>query len=85
MSSLEVSANSFLRALTIYVDNPSSDTKFQLQRRANDFSRAVIEHENTMEQRVTDNVLKALSVQFETGNAIKEIDGLKHAFDRSGE
>lgn len=85
MSSLEVSANSFLRALTIYVDNPSSDTKFQLQRRANDFSRAVIEHENTMEQRVTDNVLKALSVQFETGNAIKEIDGLKHAFDCSGE
>ena len=85
MSSLEVSANSFLRALTIYVDTPSSDTKFQLQRRANDFSRAVIEHENTMEQRVTDNVLKALSVQFETGNAIKEIDGLKHDFDCSGE
>lgn len=44
MSSLEVSANSFLRALTIYVDTPSSDTKFQLQRRANDFVRAVIEH-----------------------------------------
>ena len=85
MSSLEVSANSFLRALTIYVDNPSSDTKFQLQRRASDFVRAVIEHDNTMEQRVTDNVRKALSVQFETGNAIKEIDGLKHAFDRSGE
>ena len=42
MSSLEVSANSFLRALTIYVDTPSSDTKFQLQRRANDFVRAVI-------------------------------------------
>lgn len=49
MSSLEVSANSFLRALTIYVDNPSSDTKFQLQRRASDFVRAVIEHENTIE------------------------------------
>ena len=59
MSSLEVSANSFLRALTIYVDTPSSDTKFQLQRRANDFVRAVIEHENTIEQRVADNVLKA--------------------------
>ena len=85
MSSLEVSANSFLRVLTIYVDTPSSDTKFQLQRRANDFSRAVIEHENTIEQRVTDNVLKALSVQFETGDAIKEIDGLKHDFDCSGE
>ena len=83
MSSLEVSANSFLRALTIYVDTPSSDTKFQLQRRANDFVRAVIE--NTMEQRVTDNVLKALSVQFETGDAIKQIDGLKSALDRLGE
>ena len=84
MSSLEVSANSFLRALTIYVDTPSSDTKFQLQRRANDFVRAVIEHENTIEQRVTDHVLKALSLQSETGDAIKQIDGLKSALDRSG-
>ena len=85
MSSLEVSANSFLRALTIYVDTPSSDTKFQLQRRANDFIRAVIEQENNMEQRVTDNVLKALSIQFETGDAIRKIDGLKRALDRLGE
>lgn len=85
MSSFEVSANSFLRALTIYTDSPSSDTKFQLQRRASDFVRAAIEHENTMEQRVTENVLKALSVQFETGDAIKEIDSLKHALDRLGE
>ena len=82
MSSFELNANSFLRALTAYTGNPNSDTKFQLQRRANDFSRAVIEHENTIEQRVTDNVLKALSVQFETGDAIKEIDGLKRALDR---
>ena len=52
MSSFELNANSFLRALTIYTDNPSSDTKFQLQRRASDFVRAVIEHENTIEQRV---------------------------------
>ena len=85
MSSLEVSANSFLRALTIYVDTPSSDTKFQLQRRANDFIRAVIEQENNMEQRVTDNVLKALSIQLETGDAIREIDGLKRTLDRLGE
>ena len=85
MSSFELNANSFLRALTIYTDNPSSDTKFQLQRRSSDFVRAVIEHENTIEQRVTDNVLKALSVQFETGDAIKEIDGLKSAIDRLGE
>lgn len=85
MSSFELNANSFLRALTIYTDNPSGDTKFQLQRRASDFVRAVIEHENTIEQRVTDNVLKALSVQFETGDAIKEIDGLKRALDRLGE
>ena len=85
MSSLEVSANSFLRALTIYVDTPSSDTKFQLQCRANDFVRAVIEQENNMEQRITDNVLKALSVQLETGDAIREIDGLKRTLDRLGE
>lgn len=85
MSSFELNANSFLHALTIYTDNPSSDTKFQLQRRASDFVRAVIEHENTIEQRITDNVLKALSIQFETGDAIKQIDGLKSALDRSGE
>ena len=85
MYSLELNANSLLRALTMYTDNPSSDTKFQLQRRANDFIRAVIEQENNMEQRVTDNVLKALSIRFETGDAIREIDGLKRALDRLGE
>ena len=85
MYSLELNANSLLRALTMYTDNPNSDTKFQLQRRANDFVRAVIEHENTIEQRVTDNVLKALSIQSETGDAIKQIDGLKSALDRLGE
>lgn len=53
MSSFELNANSFLRALTIYTDNPSSDTKFQLQRRASDFVRAVIEHENTIESSVS--------------------------------
>ena len=85
MSSFELNANSFLRALTIYTDSPSSDTKFQLQRRANDFVRVVIEHENTIEQRVTDHVLKALSIQSETGDAIKQIDGLTSALDRLGE
>ena len=85
MYSLELNANSLLRALTVYTGNPNSDTKFQLQRRASDFVRAVIEHENTIEQRVTDNVLKALSVQFETGDAIKQIDALKSALDRLGE
>ena len=85
MYSLELNANSLLRALTMYTDNPSSDTKFQLQRRANDFIRAVIEQENNMEQRVTDNVLKALSIQLETGDAIREIDGLKRVMDRLGE
>lgn len=85
MYSLELNANSLLRALTMYTDNPNSDTKFQLQRRANDFIRTVIEHENNMEQRVTDNVLKALSIQFETGDAIREIDGLKRVLDRLGE
>lgn len=85
MYSLELNANFLLRALTMYTDNPSSDTKFQLQRRANDFIRAVIEQENNMEQRITDNVLKALSVQLKTGDAIREIDGLKRVLDRLGE
>ena len=85
MYSLELNANSLLRALTVYTGNPNSDTKFQLQRRANDFVRAVIEHENTIEQRVTDHVLKALSIQSETGDAIKQIDALKSALDRLGE
>ena len=47
--------------------------------------RSLAELEKDMEQRVTDNVLKALSVQFETGDAIREIDGLKRALDRLGE
>lgn len=85
MSSFELNANSFLRALTIYTDNPSVNTKVYLQHKTNDLVRSLAELEKNMEQRVTDNVLKALSVQFETGDAIREIDGLKRALDRLGE
>ena len=56
-----------------------------LQHKTNDLVRSLAELEKDMEQRVTDNVLKALSVQLETGDAIREIDSLKRALDRLGE
>ena len=85
MSSLFMSADAYLRALTSYTDNPCINTKVHLQRKMNDLVRSLAEPEEDMEQRVTDNVLKALSIQFETGDAIKQIDGLKSALDRLGE
>ena len=85
MSSFFMSADAYLRALTSYTDNPCVNTKVYLQHKTNDLVRSLAELEKDMEQRVTENVLKALSVQFETGDAIKEIDSLKHALDRLGE
>lgn len=82
MSSLFMSADAYLRALTSYTDNPCINTKVHLQRKMNDLVWSLAELEEDMEQRVTDNVLKALSVRFETGDTIKKIDGLKSTLDR---
>lgn len=84
MSNLDFQIDQFLRAITIYMENPDINTSFQLQRRAIYLRDAVREHDKEMEKRVTDNVLNALSVKFETNGAIEEIKSLKKAIEDLG-
>lgn len=84
MSNLDFHIDQFIRALTIYIEHPDINTSFQLQRRAIYLRDAVREHDREMEKRVTDNVLNALSVKFETNGAIEEIKSLKKAIDDLG-
>ena len=81
MNHLDLQIEYFLRAITIYMENPDINTSFQLQHRAIYLRDAVREHDKEMEKRVTDNVLNALSVKFEKDGAIEEIKSLKKAID----
>lgn len=48
------------------------------------FRYAVREYAQELEQRITENVLKAISIKFESGDALKEIKALENAIDRLG-
>lgn len=66
------------------MEHPDINTSFQLQRRAIYLRDAVREHDKEIEKRITDNVLKALSIKFETDGAIDEIKGLQKAIEDLG-
>ena len=84
MNHLDLQIEQFLRALTIYMENPDINTSFQLQRRAIYLRDAVREHDKEIEKRVTDSVLNALSIKLEKDGAIEEIKSLKKAIDDLG-
>lgn len=84
MNYLDFQLDQFLRALTIYIENPGVNTNFQLQRMCIYLRDAVRKHEKETEERITANVLKALSIKFETDGAIDEIKGLQKAIEDLG-
>ena len=84
MNNLEFQFDQFLRALTIYMEHPDINTNFQLQRRGIYLRDAIREHDKEMEKRITDNVLNALSVKFETGSALNEIKSLNEVVEQLG-
>ena len=84
MSHLDLELKNFFRALDFYMDYPDINTKFQLQRHSIRLCNAVSEHDQELEKRITENVLKAISVKVETGNAIKEIKALDKAIKNLG-
>ena len=45
---------------------------------------ALRQQEKEMEQRITDNVLKSLSVRLESNGVIAEIESLREAIERLG-
>lgn len=81
MFNLNRNLDNFLRALDIYLENPSNNTKYQLRKYASILSYAIQEHDKELERRVTANVLKELSMKLESSGAINEIQSLKKAID----
>ena len=84
MDYVDFQIDQFLRALTVYMENPDINTKFELQRRAIYLRNAVREHDKEMEKRITDNVLNALSVKLEKDGVIEEIKSLKKNIEDLG-
>ena len=74
----------YLRALFAYIENPSPSTKMHYCSNELYFRRAVMEHCQQMEDRITENVLKAISIKLESGDALNEIKALQNAIDRLG-
>ena len=84
MKFIDYEIDAFLRALTNCVENPCVSTKFELQRRAISLRHTIREETKQMEETITNNVLKAISIKLEDNGVIDKIDSLKDAIDRLG-
>ena len=80
----EIQFNLFLRALTRYIEAPSPTLTLDLQHKAMSLEAALRQEQTEMERRITENVLKRLSVLFESRGAIAEIESLREAIERIG-
>ena len=71
-----------LERLILHHDSPSVKLDYTHKEMA--FRYAVREYAQEMEQRITENVLKAISIKLESGDALNEIKALQNAIDRLG-
>ena len=71
-----------LERLILHHDSPSVKLDYTHKEMA--FRYAVREYAQELEQRITENVLKAISIKFESGDALKEIKALENAIDNLG-
>lgn len=74
----------FLRSLTQYAIDPSPTLCLDLQHRAMSLETALCQQQAEMEKRITENVLKSLSVHLESNGVIAEIESLREAIERLG-
>lgn len=81
MNHLDLQVDMFLRSLTNCMEHNDISTRFDLQLKAISLRDAIHEHFKEMESRITENVLKAISIKFESGDALKEIKPLKNAIN----
>ena len=84
MTQLDLQFEMFLRSLTNCMEHQDVGTMVDLQRKAISLREAIHEHSKQMESRIIENVLKAISIKFESGDALKEIKVLENAIDRLG-
>ena len=81
---LEIQLDMFLRSLMQYIQDPSPMLSLDLQHKAMSLKYALRQQEKEMEQRITENVLKSISVRLENNGAIAEIESLREAIERLG-
>ena len=67
-----------------YIEAPSPTLALDLQHKAMSLEAALRQEQTEMERRITENVLKRLSVLFESKGAIAEIESLREAIERLG-
>ena len=74
----------FLRSLMQYIQEPSPILSLDLQHKAMSLKYALRQQDKEMEKRITENVLKSLSVRLENDGVIAEIESLREAIERLG-
>ena len=81
---LEIQFDMFLRSLMQYIQEPSPILSLDLQHKAMSLKYALRQQDKEMEKRITENVLKSLSVRLENDGVIAEIESLREAIERLG-
>ena len=81
---LEMQFDMFLRSLMQYIQEPSPMLSLDLQHKAMSLKYALRQQDKEMEKRITDNVLKSISVRLENNGTIAEIESLREAIERLG-
>ena len=81
---LEMQLDMFLRSLMQYITDPSPMLSLDLQHKAMSLKYALRQQDKEMEKRITENVLKSLSVRLENDGVIAEIESLREAIERLG-
>ena len=74
----------FLRSLMQYIQDPSPMLSLDLQHKAMSLKYALRQQDKEMEKRITENVLKSISVRLENNGVIAEIESLREAIERLG-
>ena len=74
----------FLRSLMQYIQEPSPILSLDLQHKAMSLKYALRQQDKEMEKRITENVLKSISVRLENNGVIAEIESLREAIERLG-
>lgn len=81
---LEMQFDMFLRSLMQYIQEPSPMLSLDLQHKAMSLKYALRQQDKEMEKRITENVLKSISVRLENNGVIAEIESLREAIERLG-
>ena len=81
---LEMQLDMFLRSLMQYIQEPSPILSLDLQHKAMSLKYALRQQDKEMEKRITENVLKSISVRLENNGVIAEIESLREAIERLG-